>query len=190
MRKAREGDQKALDILLARYQPRVMSVVRKRLGPALRSQVESRDVMQDVMVDVLRSIQDFVPKSEGAFYRWISRVVENRLRSSARQQRRRVRVVAEEALPEQPDPEPERALERLQREYEKDLLGRSIEALPPAQARVVRLRNYAGLSFRDIGDILECTEEAACGHYRRAKIRLVVELNRLRKEDDKGGEGE
>ena len=77
------GDQTALGELLARYQVRVLAAVRIRLGTHLRKKLESWDIVQDVMIDALRKVQSFDFRSEGAFLKWLNRVVENRIRDEA-----------------------------------------------------------------------------------------------------------
>ena len=54
IRRAQNGEEPAYDRLFERYYERVHAIVRKRLGPALRGDVESLDIVQDAMVDAVR----------------------------------------------------------------------------------------------------------------------------------------
>jgi len=83
IQQVQRGDQTALAELLRRYQMRVLAAVRIRLGANLRNKVESWDIVQDVMIDALRKVQSFGFRSEGAFLKYLNRVVENRIRDEA-----------------------------------------------------------------------------------------------------------
>lgn len=82
--RVREGDKAALNDLYNRYVQRVLAAVRARLGPSLRKKVESWDVVQEVMLASLRAVETFEYNSEGAFIRWLSQIVENRIRDQVR----------------------------------------------------------------------------------------------------------
>ena len=77
------GDQTALDELCRRYLARVLVAVRLRLGAHLRKKVESGDIVQEVMIDVVRKAKSFEFRTEGALLKYINRVVENRIRDQA-----------------------------------------------------------------------------------------------------------
>ena len=81
--KVHDGDREALNDLCDRYLTRVLSVVRIRLGQNLRQKVESWDIVQDVMIDALRGVEKFDFRSEGAFLKYLNKVVENRIRDEA-----------------------------------------------------------------------------------------------------------
>ena len=78
-----QGDDRALNELFKRYQMRVLTAVRIRLGAKLRRKVESCDIVQDVMMDALRKLESFDFKTEGAFLHYINRVVTNKIRDEA-----------------------------------------------------------------------------------------------------------
>ena len=77
------GDQTALDELCRRYLARVLVAVRLRLGAHLRKKVESGDIVQEVMIDVVGKAKSFEFRTEGALLKYINRVVENRIRDQA-----------------------------------------------------------------------------------------------------------
>jgi RNA polymerase sigma factor (sigma-70 family) len=91
VRAAQVGDRAALESLFARYLPRVRRIVALRMGQRLRQFVEIDDVVQDVLLDVLKGLARFEPRSEGSFRNWLARCVEreivDRLRAETRQKR-------------------------------------------------------------------------------------------------------
>ncbi len=68
LRRAKGGDQQALNDLYARYGERLHTVVRFRLGPRLRSKMESCDVVQDALLASLRRIEAGEFASSGALF--------------------------------------------------------------------------------------------------------------------------
>lgn len=79
---AKDGDQSALDQLCKVYSERVLRIVRMRMGPELRSKLESMDLVQDAFISALRSLENFTYKNEGDFLRWVSKIAENRIRDN------------------------------------------------------------------------------------------------------------
>jgi RNA polymerase sigma-70 factor (ECF subfamily) len=79
---AKDGDQSALNKLFAVYNERVLRIVRMRMGQELRSKQESMDIVQDAFISALRSLDNFTYQNEGDFLRWLSKIVENRIRDN------------------------------------------------------------------------------------------------------------
>jgi len=79
---AKHGDQSALERLCKVYNERVLRIVRMRIGPELRTKLQSMDLVQDAFISALRSLENFTYKNEGDFLRWVSKIAENRLRDN------------------------------------------------------------------------------------------------------------
>jgi len=79
---AQDGDQSALDQLCKAYNERVLRIIRMRMGPELRTKMESMDLVQDAFISALRDLGNFTYKNEGDFLRWVSKIAENRLRDN------------------------------------------------------------------------------------------------------------
>jgi len=82
IKEGKKGDRSALNSLFARYQVRVLRIVRLRLNAELREalRVQSMDILQDVFEHAFKKIQDFEPASDASFLHWLSRIVENIIR--------------------------------------------------------------------------------------------------------------
>lgn len=78
--RVQHGDHAALNALCDRYQERVLRSVRIRLGAKLRSNLQSSDVLQDVMLEAIRGIDRFEYRTEGAFMKHLNVLVEHRIR--------------------------------------------------------------------------------------------------------------
>ncbi|MGO9019187.1 MAG: RNA polymerase sigma factor [Syntrophobacteraceae bacterium] len=79
IRIAKDGDEQALNALFARYQKKVLRIVRLRLNSGMREKLrlQSMDIVQEVFLHALKSLAGFQPKSEGSFVHWLSKIVEN-----------------------------------------------------------------------------------------------------------------
>jgi len=79
---AQGGDDSALDQLCGIYAERVRRIVRFRMGPELRSQLESMDLVQEALIEAVKDLGDFTYSNNGDFLRWLSSIVENTIRDN------------------------------------------------------------------------------------------------------------
>lgn len=77
--KARQGDRSALAALFDSHAQRLLASVRAELGERARQRLESQDVMQEVYLDALRSIDRFVDRGSDSFLVWLRRIAVNRI---------------------------------------------------------------------------------------------------------------
>ncbi len=77
--RAKEGDETALGELLTAHTQRLLESVRAELGNRLRQRLESQDVMQQVYLDALKNIDQYVDQGRGSFFRWLRRIAVNRI---------------------------------------------------------------------------------------------------------------
>jgi RNA polymerase sigma factor (sigma-70 family) len=82
--RARTGDPVALDDLCARYYPRVQRWARGRLPRGARGAVDTGDIVQEVLLKVIKRIPVFQPRDEGAFQGYLRQALTNRFRDEAR----------------------------------------------------------------------------------------------------------
>ncbi len=76
---AQQGDEAALGELLTTHTGRLLESIRAELGNRLRQRLESQDVMQQVYLDALKNIDQFVDQGRGSFFRWLRRIAVNRI---------------------------------------------------------------------------------------------------------------
>jgi RNA polymerase sigma factor (sigma-70 family) len=82
--RARDGDQDAVELLCARYLPRLNRWARGRLPRGARSAMDTGDVVQEVLISVLRRLKMFEPRDEGTFQGYLRQALTNRFRDEAR----------------------------------------------------------------------------------------------------------
>jgi RNA polymerase sigma-70 factor (ECF subfamily) len=136
----------------------------------LRSREEAEDAVQSTFLNAFRALQrDVAPAHESA---WLYKIAENvcltRARSSVR--RRRVEAPADlEAISEvvpahEPDAE------------ELVNLPQALESMPEQQRRALLLREWQGLSYREIADEMDLSQSAVETLLFRARRTLASEL--------------
>jgi len=182
-----------------------MQLVLEHQGPMLRiarmfvsTQAVAEDVVGDAWVGILRGLDGFQGRS--SLRTWMYRIVVNIAKTRGRREGRSVPFasLAGDDLdapavdgdrfqgPESGHPGhwstipadwlgvPE---DRLLGRETLEFVGRAIEALPPMQAEVIRLRDVLGWSSEEVRNALELTEtnQRVLLHRARARVRRALE---------------
>ncbi len=182
---AKNGDQAAINQLCKAYNERVLRIIRMRLGPELRTKLQSMDLVQDAFISALRSMENFVYKSEGDFLRWISKIAENRLKdnleklhANKRDIRKEVPLNTNRPTTQQtfiPTTEPIDATTPsliISRREDLDRLEKAMENLKPEYREVITLTKIEGLSYKEVASRLEKGPDAVRMLLSRAMIAL------------------
>ncbi len=176
---AQRGSKRALSVLLERYHPRILRMVRRKLGRSLRSRLDSGDIAQDVVAEALRSLGEFKPRNDRSFHPWLRAIVENRIRNLSRSQVRSPMDAVDSTLLAGIKDEHEE--EEVHDEEEKRrFLAEGIESLGGDQTKVLQLRYQEGLSYREIAQRMERSEAAVSMLLSRARLRLASLLRSRR----------
>lgn len=172
--RARAGDRLALQMLLSRYRPALMRFAHGRMPAPARGLVETADIVQDVMKQLLGRLEHIDLSIPGALLAYLRSAVINQIRSEIRKARRRPEPVAlDEELPALEQDPLEAVIGRQLRErYELALLQ-----LPADQLEAFVMRVEMDCSHREIADALgRSGEEAARSLVRRAIRAMAAAL--------------
>jgi RNA polymerase sigma factor (sigma-70 family) len=185
VRAAQGGDRAALGALMERYYPRVLGIVRARLGDELRRNTESIDVAQEAFGQAVRAFERFELRDEESFVKWMAQLVENRVRDLAKYQGRAKRDAGREVHLESLlaaasasrafDPADSGATpaEQVAKVEEQALAMAALAALPEDQREVLRLR-AAGVEWTQVAEKLKLgSVGAARGLHARAALALM-----------------
>lgn len=180
LREARAGSQPALDELYRRHAPRLLAAIRLRMGPELRSQMESHDLLQACLLKSFERIDQFENGHEGSLMAWLGRIAENEIRDQVKYQRRGRRDARRNvALDQAATPLPENvrsALSRVILDERAGRLERALERLSPEHRGVILLRKIEERGWEDVGRIMGKSPDACRMLLARAMTRLTLEF--------------
>jgi RNA polymerase sigma-70 factor (ECF subfamily) len=175
------GDESAFRSLFRRYSGRILAYVGRMVGHGARAE----ELTQDVFIQVFRFRQRYRPESR--LSTWIFRIATNVCLNELRRPEHRLRVdlwapessgdearEVQRADPDALSPEDVAAASELGR-----ALGREIEALPPKQRAALVLARVDGLPYKDVAEVLGCTEGAVKALIFRATQGLKERLKDL-----------
>ncbi len=177
--RAREGSPEAVNAFFERSARKLLPIIRLKLGRTLRSEMESRDILQVVLCksfERLKQVQD-----PGAVMSWLARMAENEIRDHADYFKRERRDAALRSPIEDAAavPAPVRQALSLAIVTEQvERLERAMESLPEAQREVIVLRKLEELTFPEIAVRLKKSEDACRMAFSRAMAALTVKLGR------------
>src|SRR5947209_19932670 len=181
--RARAGDAAAVDGLLARHRDALRRAVALRLDPALARRVDASDIVQDVLLEANKRLQDYLRNPAMPFHLWLRHLARDRLidahrfhRQAQRRSLDREQAAAPPAwandssvqlLAQLLDPERTPASAALQQEMERKLHA-ALAELGEDDREVIWMRHYEGLGNQDVAQSLGLSEAAASMRYLRA----------------------
>lgn len=154
--RVQRGDKRAFDLLVRKYQHRVIAVITRYV----RDPDEAMDVAQEAFIKAYRALDRF--RGDSAFYTWIFRIAVNTAKNYIVSRGRRPPdsdVEVEDAehyeggawLHELANPENELFKDELER-----AVYRALEKLPEDLRTAVTLREFDGLSYEEIAEVMDC----------------------------------
>ncbi len=155
-----EGDADAFEPIIVRYQKQVMSLAYR----IVRNAEDARDVAQGVFVKAFSRLSSYDP--EHKFFSWLYRIAVNESLNFIEKRNRRIdpSALAPDAVP---DPEDLFEISEMNAR-----INRAMEVLIPRQRALLAL-SLDGLSYKDIGELLDLPEA-------KVKSRLFEARHRLR----------
>jgi RNA polymerase sigma-70 factor, ECF subfamily len=153
--RAKEGDTRAFDLLVKKYQFKVVNLVSRYV----RSD-EAQDVAQEAFIKAYRGLKNF--RGDAAFYTWLYRIAVNSaknylLSASRRQSDRQVdvddAVLRDNAAVLRDNATPDRVLQS--QELETKVFD-AINHLPDDLKMAITLRELEGMSYEEIAEAMEC----------------------------------
>lgn len=154
--RVQKGDSRAFDLLVLKYQGRITSLVMRFVQDAH----EAQDVTQEAFIKAYRALQNF--RGDSAFYTWLYRIAINTAKNYLVSRNRRPPGVDVDASDAE-FYEGEHGLKDLdtpERLLLRDEIGRTVESciarLPEDLRVALTLREYDGLSYEDIAEVMQC----------------------------------
>lgn len=154
--RARRGDRSAFDELAARAREPVLGQINRIVGQKLREKVDPEDVLQEVLLRGLQSIERFEGNDAGAFRRWLEGIARNVVRNLVRRKGWR----KEFEIPRDLSAHTSSPSRRQRREERFERLSKSVESLSSDHRTVIRLARIEGLKIREIAEKMNRSESA------------------------------
>ena len=175
--RARDGDQDACRNLVEVLHRPVLATIYRFLGPRFHSQVE--DIAQDIFLKVFRSIDRFDLERGVKFTTWIYTFVRNHCFDVLKKRRLATTSLTanEDSQREVPD---EAALAPARSAENRELgekIGEALAGLGEDQRMVFVLREYEGLEYSAIADVMGVSEGTVKSRLHRAKQALRNRLS-------------
>jgi RNA polymerase sigma-70 factor, ECF subfamily len=168
VQKCQAGEMSAFQELVSRYHQKVYMVI---LG-LLRNREDAMEVAQETFFRAYKKIKSF--QGGSSFYTWLYRIAVNMSIDAQRQQKRNpldFRATMNGVLEEQKVFANDPFTDVKDKQLREKLLA-AINDLTPEHKAVIVLRTIEGLSYKDIGEILGCSEGTVMSrlHYARKKL--------------------
>lgn len=167
IRRVARGERAAFRVLVERYRAPLYSFVLRMI----RRPADAEELVQETFVRAFRAAPRYRP--EASVSTWLFHIASRlTMNEAARAHRRRERAVEPPDLPTSaPGPEESLAQKEL-----ADAVGAALAELPPKQRAAVVLSRFEGMSYREIGQVLDVSEGAVDGLLQRARRTLSTLL--------------
>ncbi|TNF91516.1 MAG: RNA polymerase sigma factor RpoE [Gammaproteobacteria bacterium] len=179
VKRVQAGDTAAFDILVQKYQHKVINLV----GRFVSDQAECQDIAQDAFIKAFRAIGSF--RGDSQFYTWLYRIATNTAKNHLASRARKSPNYAvdvddaehyegESGLKEYANPESLLLTDEI-----KATIFRAIENLPDDLKSAITLREIDGLSYEEIAEVMDCPIGTVRSRIFRARDVIDKELRPL-----------
>ena len=157
VRRVKKGDYRSFDLLVLKYQSRVIALSNKYV----HDHHLAEDIAQEAFIKAFKSIHSF--REESAFYTWLYRIAANTSKNYLTSKRRKKEYSESEVfssedanvdifdIPGGDSPEEILAANNL-----REVIFESLSNLPEDIRTAISLREFEGLSYEEISEVLDC----------------------------------
>jgi len=170
------GEWSAFDLLVERWERKIRGAIFRILG----SEEEARDLCQEAFLKAFRSLGSF--KGEARFSSWLYQIALNLCRDRMRRRKGRTLVSlddldegGEAANRRAPPPS---AFDLVLARDLSQAVASAVAALPEDQREVIVLKEYQGLTFLEIADVLGIPISTVKTRLYRGLVQLRERLER------------
>lgn len=180
------GDREALALYIATERENLQRMAGMRIHPSLRSRFDFSDVIQEVMVESINSLDAYLQNPKLPIRLWVRSMLNKQLGKLHRYhldaQKRNARletspnvqsdILAENFLAKNTPP-----LDAVLRQERKKQIQDAIDRLDPIDQEILALRHFEQLDINETAQVLSIKVEAAFKRHMRALKRLKTVLN-------------
>ena len=179
VKRVQQGDKTAFDLLVLRYQHRLMKLVSRYV----REPSDAMDVCQEAFIKAYRALPKF--RGDSAFYTWLYRIAINTAKNQlVAQNRRPLSLEMENSDGERSGFEDRQfTLETpenlLLTDEIRETVAETIAGLPEDLRDAIVLREVDGLSYDEIANVMECPIGTVRSRIFRAREAIDARLKPL-----------
>jgi RNA polymerase sigma-70 factor (ECF subfamily) len=187
LRRAGQGDQQALSTLFGRHRDRLRCMVQLRLDRRVQGRLDPSDVLQEVYLEVVRSLPQYLNNPSLPFFLWLRSITGKKLQAlhrhhlgtTIRDARREVSLqrgafpeassvlLAEQLLGRYTTPSQAAVRAELQLRVQE-----ALNEMKVLDREVLALRHFEQLTNAETAEVLGISEAAASNRFVRALKRL------------------
>mgnify|MGYP001196299981 FL=1 len=154
VKRAKSGDYQAFDLLVLKYQSRLISTAFK----FVKDVQIAEDIVQDSFIKAFNALESF--REDSSFYTWIYRITVNTSKNFLVSKKRKSELLnsdlSEEASYEIEPVETYSPEDLLQATQLKKVITETIDQLGEDTRTALTLRELDGLSYEQIADVVNC----------------------------------
>lgn len=182
--RAKRGDRQAFAALAEPYRDRIYTTALRLTG----NPDDASEITQDALMRTFWKLAGF--HGQARFYTWLYRITLNlcyrrldhrrreplaQTSESSEQEADRSAESPQERLPD-PSESPREVAESLERSR---LIRRALSALPPRDFDILVLREFEGMSYDDLAQMLRIPKGTVMSRLHRARLALAAQLSKL-----------
>jgi len=179
VRRVQGGDKKAFDMLVLRYQHKIIQLISRYI----KDSGEAQDIAQESFIKAYRALPRF--RGDSAFYTWLYRIAINTAKNHLVARSRRPsdneidvqdaeQFEGADRLKEQATPE-----HLLLSDEIADTIKLAIEELPEELRTAISLREFEGMSYEEIAQTMVCPVGTVRSRIFRAREAIDKKLKSL-----------
>lgn len=187
LEQAKGGDAQAREALLARHREAVRRMIELRLDPAIVQRVDASDVVQEVLLEASRRLDDYLKKPAMPFHLWLRHIAKDHLIDAHRKHHQaKKRGVDREQPLVRPGWAEQSSLDLAAQLFDQELtpasaaiqqelqrrLHQALNQLDDDDRELLYMRHFEQLANQEVAAALGLTEAAASMRYLRALRKL------------------
>lgn len=183
VKRSQAGDKRAFDLLVLKYQYKIIGLI----GRYVKDSHEAMDVSQDAFIKAYRALDNF--RGESQFYTWLYRIAINTAKNYLLAKARRpfdgdvassdnvgehgqyghADMIADSATP----------ANLLVRDQLHEQIFATLEKLPIDLKTALTLREFDGLTYEQIAEVMRCPVGTVRSRIFRARAAIDQEVERI-----------
>lgn len=177
--RVQQGDKSAYDLLVIKYQHRIIQLVNRYI----KDPSDAQDVAQEAFIKAYRALGNF--RGESAFYTWLYRIAINTAKNYLMSRSRRnadaqVDILDAEQIEKAPQLQGMETPERqLLNEEIVETIKTAIAKLPEEMRVAIMLREFEGMSYEEIAEAMDCPVGTVRSRIFRAREAIDSKLTPL-----------